>query len=116
MKQGNAHLIGAAVAVSLLAGCDTIEDMASAQQPKAIEIGAGYQVQIDGQPVAIAGTSQCLTDASRHNCIVIALDTNVIEVLVGYPGQPRREAWTVKQAGEQRQLISGKGSTVMVAN
>ncbi len=92
MKQGNAHLIGAAVAVSLLAGCDTIEDM------------------------AIAGTSQCLADTSRHDCILIAPDTQVVAVLVGYPGQPRREAWTVKQVGEQRQLISGKGSTVIAAN
>lgn len=56
MRTGNLPLIGVAVAVCLLAGCDTIEDMASAQQPKAIEIGAGYQVQIDGQKVAIAGT------------------------------------------------------------
>jgi len=116
MRTGNAPLIGVAVAVCLLAGCDTIEDMASALQPKAIEIGAGYQVQIDGQKVAIAGTSQCLADTSRHDCIVIAPNTQVVEVLVGYPGQLRREAWTVKQMGEQRQLISGKGSTVIAAN
>lgn len=116
MRTGNAPLIGVAVAVCLLAGCDTIEDMASAQQPKAIEIGAGYLVQIDGQKVAIAGTSQCLADTSRHDCIVIAPDTQVVEVLVGYPGQPRREVWTVKQVGEQRQLISGKGSPVIAAN
>lgn len=116
MRTGNAPLIGVAVAVCLLAGCDTIEDMASAQQPKAIEIGAGYLVQIDGQKVAIAGTSQCLVDTSRHDCIVIAPDTQVVEVLVGYPGQPRREVWTVKQVGEQRQLISGRGSPVIVAN
>ncbi|WP_368170960.1 hypothetical protein [Aeromonas sp. R9-2] len=37
-------------------------------------------------------------------------------LLVGYPGQPRREAWTVKQVGEQCQLISGKGSPVIAAN
>ena len=110
------NLIWAMVAVNLLAGCDTFEDMASAQQPKHIEISAGKQVQIDGQKVAIAGTSQCLADTSRHDCIVIAPDTQVVEVLVGYPGQPRREAWTVKQVGEQRQLISGKGSTVIAAN
>lgn len=123
MKTGNASLIGAVVAVSLLAGCDAIEDMASAQPSKPIEIRAGYQVQIDGKQVAIAiaGTSQCLTDTSRHDCIVIAPDTKVVEVLVddpvaGYPGLPRREAWTVKQVGEQRQLISGKGSMVIPAN
>ena len=65
---------------------------------------------------AIAGTSQCLADTSRHDCIVIAPDTQVVEVLVGYPGQPRREVWTVKQVGEQRQLISGRGSPVIAAN
>lgn len=114
-------MIGAAVAVSLLVGCDTIKDMAITQPPQAIEIGAGYQVQIDGKPVAIAGTSQCMTDASRHDCIVIAPDTEVVEVLVdapvaGYPGLPRREAWTVKQVGDQRHLIWGTGSTVIAAN
>lgn len=121
MKTGNASLIGAVVAVSLLTGCDAIEDMASAQPSKPIEIRAAYQVPIDSKLVAIAGTSQCLTDTSRHDCIVIAPDTKVVEVLVddpvaGYPGLPRREAWTVKQVGEQRLLISGKGSMVIPAN
>lgn len=116
MRTGKAPLFGVAVAVCLLAGCDTIEDVASAQQPKAIEIGAGYQVQIDGQKVAIAGTSQCVADTSRHDCIVIAPHTQVVEVLVGYPGQPRREAWTVNQVGDQRLLKSGKGSIVISAN
>lgn len=116
-----APMIGAAVAVSLLAGCDTIEDMAITQHPQAIEIGAGYQVQIDGKPVTIAGTSQCIADTSRHDCIVIAPDTKVAEVLVdapvaGYPGLPRREAWTVKQVGAQYQLIWGTGSTVIAVN
>lgn len=110
------NLIWAMAAVNLLAGCDTFEEMASAQQPKHIEINAGKQVQIDGKKVAIAGTSQCQADTSRHDCIVIAPDTQVVEVLVAYPGQPRREAWTVKQVGEQRQLISGKGSPVIAAN
>ncbi|GAB1129871.1 hypothetical protein [Aeromonas hydrophila] len=116
-----APMIAAAVAVSLLAGCDTIEDMAITQHPQAIEIAAGYQVQIDGKPVAIAGTSQCIADTSRHDCIVIAPDTKVVEVQVdapvaGYPGLPRREAWTVKQVGDQRHLIWGAGSMVIPAN
>jgi hypothetical protein len=110
------NLIWAMVAVNLLAGCDTFEDMASAQQPKHIEISAGKQVQIDGQKVAIAGTSQCLADTSRHDCIVITPDTKAVEVLVGYPGQPRREAWTVNQVGDQRLLKSGKGSIVISAD
>lgn len=116
-----APMIGAAVAISLLAGCDTIENMAITQHPQGIEIGAGYQVQINGKPVAIAGTSQCIADTSRHDCIVIAPDTKVVEVLVdapvaGYPGLPRREAWTVKQVGAQYQLIWGTGSTVIAVN
>ena len=39
MRTGNAPLIGVAVAVCLLAGCDTIEDMASAQQWTLIYLG-----------------------------------------------------------------------------
>lgn len=120
-RQHLTPMIGAAVTVSLLGGCDTIEGMAITQHPQAIEIGAGSQVQIDGKLVAIAGTDQCMADASRHDCIVIAPDTKVVEVLVdapvpGHPGLPRREAWTVKQVGDQRHLIWGAGSMVIPAN
>ncbi|MGL5489177.1 MAG: hypothetical protein ACRDC6_23240 [Shewanella sp.] len=76
----------------------------------------GYRVQINGQSVAIAGTSLCRSHKSRHDCIVVTPDTSVVEVLVVYLGQSLREAWTVKRVGEQRQLLRGDGSTVMVAN
>lgn len=111
------RLIWVLVAGGFLSGCDVFEELAAAQQPtKVIEIVGGYRVQINGQLVAIAGTSQCRSDASRHDCIVVTPDTSVVEVLVGYPGQPRREAWTVKRVGEQRQLLQVDGSTVMVAD
>ncbi|GJA77580.1 hypothetical protein [Aeromonas caviae] len=110
------RLIWVLVAGGFLSGCDVFEELTAAQQPKVIEIVGGYRVQINGQPVAIAGTSQCQSDASRHDCIVVTPNTSVVEVLVGYPGQPRREAWTVKRVGEQKQLFRGDGSTVMVAD
>ncbi|MFQ2284927.1 hypothetical protein [Aeromonas dhakensis] len=110
------RLIWVLVASGFLSGCDAFDDLAATQQPKTIEIVSGYRVQINGQPVAIAGTSLCRSDKSRHDCIVVTPDTSVVEVLVGYPGQPLREAWTVKRVGEQRQLLRGDGSTVMVAN
>ncbi|MGE6114033.1 hypothetical protein ACLHZ0_19925 [Aeromonas salmonicida] len=104
----------------LLSGCDASEELGIVLDPNAIEIPAGYKVQIDGKPVPISGASRCVNGAHLtailpplRNCVVITPETKVVEVWVGYPERPLKEAWTVKKVGEQTMLVRGDSSYVI---
>lgn len=113
---GTVKLILGLVTVGLLSGCDVFNKLASAQQPKIVEIDAGYMIQLDGKQVPIAGTSECVSDKSRHNCIVVTSDTKAVEVLVGVTDRPPQERWTVDRAGGRTMLRRADGEYVFTAN
>lgn len=108
-------LIWVFVAGCLLSGCDAFDEQARAQQPKPIEIGSGYKVQIGSELVSISGTSECITDSSLSDCIIITPDTKVVEVLIAFPDRLQREAWTITRTGKQMMLRRGDGSYVIQA-
>lgn len=110
------RLIWVLVAGGLLSGCDVFKELANAQQPKTVEIGAGYMVHIDGKLVPITGTSECVTDKSQRDCIVVTSDTKTVEVLVGFTDRPPQETWTVERTGAQTMLRRADGSYVLTAN
>ncbi|MFM4936127.1 hypothetical protein ACET94_16605 [Aeromonas veronii] len=91
------------------------KEIANVQSPKVVEIRGGHMVNIDGKNVPISGTSQCVSDEKSQDCIVITPETKVVEVWVGFPDGPLKEAWTVKKVGDQMLLNRGGGSYIFQA-
>ncbi|MGN5048526.1 hypothetical protein ACTG16_21760 [Aeromonas sp. 23P] len=108
------------VAASMISGCDVMDDIhehvKKMTKSPVVEIPSGYKVMIDNQEVPIYGTDFCVSDDSRRDCIVIGPYTEVVEVIVGFPNRPLREAWTIKRIGEQVGLTRGDGTRIYAEN
>lgn len=117
-----------------ISGCDNAKQdaikavqNASNQTATTLIIAPGYKVNINGHPVPISGSDDCLTTAkdvfslgdtkglTSRSCIVIKPETKAVLVQVGLAGWPVSERWTVVHSGETTLLQRADGSYVEYA-
>lgn len=118
---------------TLLAGCDLVSEvghkvaaLAGHNEPITLVIPPGYRVNIAGVSTPMFGFDKCPPPdetqrklfnsgpvASEPICTVIKPDAATVEVLVGLPGGPERETWSVERAGDKTRLKRPDGTLVV---
>ena len=131
-------IILALAALTILSGCDAANDAISQivkeEQPMTLVFNAGYKVQLGGKVVPIFGNDVCPSadklmrllfgpepDEGQRSCVVVAPETETVNVLVGSVDRPMQEewiaeTWAVERDGEKTMLRRADGSYVLPAN
>jgi len=127
-----------AIALTLLAGCDAANEAMSKivkeEQPITLVLNAGTKVQLDGKVVPIFGNDKCPSadkfmrvlfgpepDEGQRSCVVIAPESQTINVLVGGDDRPLQEnwlveTWAVERDGDKTMLRRADGTYVLPTN